>query len=257
MDQYRRSGSCARSGSRLAVPATATRETVMRRGGRQCGLVPDGVDSRAVAGLSRSSAWRCARSFRSPPARRAGPTVSAASVQAATTPPSSSVIKTIDPARLQATVDAAAKELMIPGAVVEVRTPQGPSRRRRARRDGRRAAPGGRHPLPDRLDHQDDDLRGDRAAGPRRQAAVRRSDIEVRSGRAEWREHHHLGATEDAQRPVRLYERSRVRGCSRCEPGEGLDAAGGVGHRVSGIRRSSRPAPRTTTATPTTPCWAW
>ena len=34
-------------------------------------------------------------------------------------------MKTIDPAALQATVEATAKELMIPGAVVEVRTPQG------------------------------------------------------------------------------------------------------------------------------------
>jgi D-alanyl-D-alanine carboxypeptidase len=35
-----------------------------------------------------------------------------------------SPLKTIDPAALQAAVDSAAKELMIPGAVVEVRTPQ-------------------------------------------------------------------------------------------------------------------------------------
>src|ERR687883_358427 len=43
----------------------------------------------------------------------------------ATTSSGSSPLKTIDPAALQATVDATAKELMIPGAVVEVRTPQG------------------------------------------------------------------------------------------------------------------------------------
>jgi len=43
----------------------------------------------------------------------------------ATTPGGSSPVKTIDPAALQATVDATAKELLIPGAVVEVRTPQG------------------------------------------------------------------------------------------------------------------------------------
>jgi len=43
----------------------------------------------------------------------------------ATTPTSPSVIKTIDPAALRATVEATAKELLIPGAVVEVRTPQG------------------------------------------------------------------------------------------------------------------------------------
>jgi D-alanyl-D-alanine carboxypeptidase len=43
----------------------------------------------------------------------------------ATTSSGSSPLKTINPAALQATVDATAKELMIPGAVVEVRTPQG------------------------------------------------------------------------------------------------------------------------------------
>jgi D-alanyl-D-alanine carboxypeptidase len=43
----------------------------------------------------------------------------------ATTSSGPSPLKTIDPAAFQATVDATAKELMIPGAVVEVRTLQG------------------------------------------------------------------------------------------------------------------------------------
>jgi D-alanyl-D-alanine carboxypeptidase len=43
----------------------------------------------------------------------------------ASPPTGSSPLKTIDPAALQTTVEATAKELMIPGAVVEVRTPQG------------------------------------------------------------------------------------------------------------------------------------
>jgi len=43
----------------------------------------------------------------------------------ATTPSGSSPVKTIDLAALRATVDATAKELLVPGAVVEVRTPQG------------------------------------------------------------------------------------------------------------------------------------
>ena len=38
-------------------------------------------------------------------------------------------------------------------------------------------------------------------------------------------------------------------------PGQGVDAAGGVGRSRSGIRRSSRPTPPTSTATPTTHCW--
>jgi D-alanyl-D-alanine carboxypeptidase len=41
------------------------------------------------------------------------------------TPSGSSPVKAIDLAALRATVDATAKELLVPGAVVEVRTPQG------------------------------------------------------------------------------------------------------------------------------------
>lgn len=50
-------------------------------------------------------------------------TASAASAATPEKPPP--VVKKIDPAVLQATVDKTAAELMIPGAVVEVRTPQG------------------------------------------------------------------------------------------------------------------------------------
>ena len=60
-----------------------------------------------IAGCSPNSAPASAGS--------AGPTTSSVP----------SPLKTIDPAALQATVQATAKELMIPGAVVEVRTPQG------------------------------------------------------------------------------------------------------------------------------------
>ena len=56
---------------------------------------------------------------------QAGSPAPAASATSVTTPAGPSVVKTIDPAVLQATVDATVKELMIPGAVVEVRTPQG------------------------------------------------------------------------------------------------------------------------------------
>ena len=36
---------------------------------------------------------------------------------------------------------------------------------------------------------------------------------------------------------------------------QGVDTAGGVGHRVPAFRRSSRPTPPTSTTTPTTRCW--
>lgn len=50
---------------------------------------------------------------------------STGSTQAGAAPSGSSPLNTIDLAALQATVEAAAREMMIPGAVVEVRTPQG------------------------------------------------------------------------------------------------------------------------------------
>jgi D-alanyl-D-alanine carboxypeptidase len=51
--------------------------------------------------------------------------VPAHAAPSASPPTGSSPVKTIDPAALQAAVDATARELRIPGAVVEVRTPQG------------------------------------------------------------------------------------------------------------------------------------
>jgi D-alanyl-D-alanine carboxypeptidase len=53
------------------------------------------------------------------------PSASAAGTTVPSVPSVPSVLKTIDPAALRATVEAAVRDLMIPGAVVEVRTPQG------------------------------------------------------------------------------------------------------------------------------------
>ena len=86
------------------------------------------------------------------------------------------------------------------------------SRPRSARRSWAPRSRPARHSLPDRLDHQDHDRRADRAARPGRQAEVQRSGVEVRTGRAQRREHHRRRAFEDAQRPVRLHRRSRVCG---------------------------------------------
>ena len=56
----------------------------------------------------------------------AAPSSTTAAVGAATTTSAGpSVVKTIDPVALRAAVEATVRELMIPGAVVEVRTPQG------------------------------------------------------------------------------------------------------------------------------------
>jgi D-alanyl-D-alanine carboxypeptidase len=59
------------------------------------------------------------------------------------TPSDSSPVKTIDLAALRATVDATAKELLVPGAVVEVRTPQGFHGCRRHEATGADMPPGG------------------------------------------------------------------------------------------------------------------
>ena len=113
--------------------------------------------------------------------------------------------------------------------------PHPPGRVHGRRRDDAAGCAGGahgRHPRPHRLDHQDDDLRGDAAAGTGGEAAAHRSRVEVRPGCAERREHHGRPAADDAQRPVRLHERPRLRGHPRRRPGEDLDAAGGAGHRL-------------------------
>ena len=86
----------------------------------------------------------------------------------------SSALKPIDQAALQTMVDTTAKELLIPGAMVLLRTPEGEftvtygtTLTRRYNSTPRR------HPFPDRLQYQDDDSRGDRAARPGRQAQSR------------------------------------------------------------------------------------
>ena len=111
-----------------------------------------------------------------------------------------------------------------------------------------------RHPLPRRLEHQDDDRRVDRADGPGRQAALRRSDLEV----CRWR-----------SRPG---TRSRSASCSRCAPASStsptrrslprasttIPTRYGPRTRSSAWRSSGRPTSRrgqsTNTTTPTTTC---
>ena len=81
----------------------------------------------------------------------------------------SSALKPIDQAALQTMVDTTAKELLIPGAVVLLRTPEGEFtitlRHHPPRRD---SATPRRYSLPDRLEYQDDDVCGNPAAGPGR-----------------------------------------------------------------------------------------
>ena len=96
-------------------------------------------------------------------------------------------------------VEATAKGLMVPGAMVFLRTPQ-VNYEAAVRHDRTRhadAADGG-HAFPDRVEHQDDDGGTDRAARSGQQAAIQRSRFELRPGASRRREHHDRRAVEDA-----------------------------------------------------------
>src|SRR5438046_5022679 len=145
----------------------------------------------------------------------------------------SSALKPIDQAALQTMVDTTAKELLIPGAMVLLRTPEGEftvtygtTLTRRYNSTPRR------HPFPDRLQYQDDDGRGNRAARPGRQAQSRRSSLEVCPGCARRRQDHHRRTAEDAQRPLQLRRRPRVLGDPRPRPDQGLVPSRSAGDRV-------------------------
>ena len=90
-------------------------------------------------------------------------------------------LKPFDPVALQGVVETTAKEpLLLPGGHGSVAHATG----RFAFGYGsteleRRALTAGRHAFPDRLEHQDDDGRGDRAAGPGRKIAFRRCGLEI------------------------------------------------------------------------------
>lgn len=136
--------------------------------------------------------------------------VSTASAQAgATTTAVQSALRTIDPAALQATVDATAKEFLIPGAVVELRTPQGDF----TAVSGTTLRGAELPPGTDTYFRIASNTKTMTAAvivllAQERKLPVRRSGAEVRSERAQRREHHHRGAADDAQRPVQLHERA-------------------------------------------------
>ena len=112
--------------------------------------MPIVLDSGAKNGLSTSDGWRRSRKARSNRIAglatcialsvascsfTSGPTTTAlsdtpigsqpAKTTATGSAPKGSALKPIDPAAFQAVVDAAAKELLVPGAVVVLRTPQG------------------------------------------------------------------------------------------------------------------------------------
>ena len=134
--------------------------------------------------------------------------IAGCSIVATPSTQTASALKPIDQAALQSLVDTTIKELLIPGAVVLLRTPQGDFTAACGTTQlGTREPAPRRHPLPDRLEHQDDDGRGDPATCPGRQAQSQRSGVEVRPGRAQRRQHHHRPAAGNAQRSLQLHQR--------------------------------------------------
>ena len=162
-------------------------------------------------------------------------------------------------AKVTAGVEKAMKDNVIPGAVVLISSPdQGDWTGTFGTGTSAAAGPdvGGR-PLPDRQQHQDDDLDRDPAAGPGGQARPGRPDRQVHP-----------------ERPGRRH-RSPSPICRRCAAvstatpstpasttrwtvsAEGLDATGTARHRLLAPGQLRHRAASSTTATPTSSCWAW
>jgi hypothetical protein len=89
-----------------------------------------------------------------------------------------------------------------------------------------------RHTLPNRLEYQNDDGRGDRTTGPGRSSRSQRSGLEIRFGRARRRPDHHRRLAEDAQRPLQLHRCPGDLGKPRRRPDQGLDPGRSANHRV-------------------------
>ena len=88
-------------------------------------------------------------------------------------------LKPFDPVALQGVVEATAKELLLPGTMVLLRTPQGDfTFGYGATELGRHDPAARRHAFQDRLEHQDNDSCHYRAAGPGMKTAFRRSGLE-------------------------------------------------------------------------------
>ena len=96
------------------MTTTTRRLHVERAAGRRTAVVVTATVLALIAAACSST----------PASTPSATTTTTASADPTTTPPASG-LKTIDPAALQAIVDETAKELLVPGALVLLRTPQG------------------------------------------------------------------------------------------------------------------------------------
>ena len=170
-------------------------------------------------------------------------TAAASAGSTSTAPGSASGLKTIDQAALQAIVDETAQELLVPGCLVLLRTPQGEFT----------AASGttklGENSLPTADTHfriasmtktmtsavilllaQEGKLRLDDPVSKYVPEVPNGDNITIAQ------------AAGDAQRPVQLHRRPRDLDQHGQRPDQGVDAAGAAGHRLRPAARISRPA---------------
>ena len=143
-----------------------------------------------------------------------------------------SALRSIDQAALQALLAKTARELHIPGAVVLLRTPQGEF-----------TAGYGTTVLHARIrPSAHTHFRIASITKTMTSAVVLQlaqegklgsaTGLEIRSRRAERRQHHARRAAEDAQRPLRLHQRPRDGAVLRPRADQSLDPAGSAGDRI-------------------------
>ena len=151
-------------------------------------------------------------------------------------------------------VDTTAKELLVPGAVVLLRTPQGEF----AVTYGTTQLGATIPPRADTHFRIASNTKTMTAAvimqfAQEGQAQSRRSGVEVRPGRAQRRQHHHRRTAGDAQRPLQLHERPRISASLDHDPTKVWTPAELLAIAFA-HRPTFRPVRPTSTTTPITRC---
>ncbi len=144
-------------------------------------------------------------------------TLSSPTTTATSAAPSASALKPIDPKAFQAVVEAAAKELMVPGAMVLLRTPQGNFAAAVGTTElGTQTPPAANTHF--RIASNTKTMTAALIVLLAQDGKLKFSDpvSSYVPGVSERREHHRRAAFEDAQWPVWLHGRSRTRGHHGC-----------------------------------------
>ena len=122
-------------------------------------------------------------------------------------PSASPALKPIDRAALKAVVEKATKEMLVPGAVVAIRTPQGSYTVTVGTTElGKQTPPDMNTHFRIASNSKTMTAALDRAARPGRQAQVQRPGVRLRSRCTQRCQHHRRRAVENAQRALQLHE---------------------------------------------------